>query len=130
MRDFGKYKSYRVNQGKLKHLKAIATSCKIQMSSVNGKLSNPRVFFLGISKLNRKCRYVACKYPAKLKRYCVGYGALCALKHICVAFFALKFSLAGVEPVMFHQDLRQLGANGYSGCSFASRRRAKLFIAP
>ena len=55
MRDFGKYKSYRVNQGKFKHLKAIATSCKIQMSSVNGKLFQiPEFLFSGNQQVESK----------------------------------------------------------------------------
>ena len=131
MRDFGKYKSYRVNQGKFKHLKAIAKSCK--NSDVLGKretFSNPRVsFFWESASWIESAGMWRVNIRQNWKDIALDIQALCALQHICVAFFALKCSLAGVEPVMFHQDLRQLGANGYSGRSFALRRWAKLFIA-
>ena len=127
------FRKIQVVPGEPRKTQTLESNCnKLQNSDVLGKretFQSPS-FFLGISKLNRKCRYVACKYPAKIEKILRWIlGPYAPLKHICVAFFALKFSLAGVEPVMFHQDLRQLGANGYSGCSFASRRRAKLFIA-
>lgn len=119
--------------GEPRKTQTLESNCnKLQNSDVLGKretFQSPSFFFWESASWIESAGMWRVNIRQNWKDIALDIGALRAFKHICVAFFALKFSLAGVEPVMFHQDLRQLGANGYSGCSFASRRRAKLFIA-